>query len=147
MSPRSSETANTMVAIVQLANLVTRRLAPVLSRFRITPQQWGVLSVIVEAEELPTMAEISRQLMVSKQNITGMVTRLEALGLVKRAADPHDLRAVRIGLTRRGQQVADAVAPVYRRWIEAALGELSAGERKTLNKAVVRLLGDLAEQQ
>ena len=146
MPARSGENGNTIVGIVQLANLVTRRLAPVISRYKITPQQWGVLSAILESEGPPTMAEVSRQLKVSKQNITGMISRLESLGLIKRAADPQDLRAVRIQLTRRGHQVGEAVAPVYRRWIDTALGELSGSERKTLAKAVDRLVVSLSDE-
>jgi DNA-binding MarR family transcriptional regulator len=146
MASRNTQTADTIVGVIQLANLVTRRLAPLISRFKITPQQWGVLSAISEAEQPPTMAEISRQLRVSKQNITGMVSRLENLGLVKRAADPADLRALRIRLTRRGEQVAGSVAPVYRRWIESALSELSASERKTLARAVSSLAESLGSE-
>ena len=145
--PRSSpEVSRTVSGIVQLANLLTRRLAPVLGRYRITPQQWGVLSTVSEAGEQPTMAEISRNLMVSKQNITGMVSRLEALGLVRRAADPADLRAVRIALTRKGEGVVREVAPLYSRWIESSLAELSASERKTLSRAVDRLARKLNEE-
>lgn len=146
MPPRSGENGNTIVGIVQLANLVTRRLAPVISKYKITPQQWGVLSAIIEADTPPTMAEISRQLRVSKQNITGMISRLESLGLIRRSPDPDDLRAVRIHLSRRGQQVGEAVTPLYRRWIDTALGELSGTERKTLAKAVDRLIQSLATE-
>ena len=144
MPPRA-DAADPLVGIIQLANLLNRRLAPVISRYRITPQQWGVLSAIAEESSPPTMADVSRLLMVSKQNITGMVTRLESLGLIRRAADPDDLRAVRIHLTRKGQQVVGSVTPVYKRWIEKALADLPPNERKTLSRAVARLLAALAE--
>jgi DNA-binding MarR family transcriptional regulator len=146
MPLQKTDAPDPVVGIIQLANLLNRRLAPAISRYRITPQQWGVLSAIADESAPPTMAEVSRLLMVSKQNITGMITRLETLGLIRRAADPEDLRAVRIQLTRKGQQVVGSVTPIYRRWIDQALSDLSSGERKTLGRAVTRLITALSDE-
>ena len=86
--------------VVQLANLFTRRLAPVFEHAGVTPQQWAVLSVIGSAEAPMTLAAAARELLVSKQNMTGMIARLEQLGLAERSGDPNDLRSARVQLTR-----------------------------------------------
>ena len=93
-----------VAGVIQLANLFIRRLGPIFERSRITPQQWAILSVLA-GEASITQAGLARKLLVSKQNMTGMVLRLEQLGLAERSDDPNDLRSSRVQLTRRGRQV------------------------------------------
>jgi len=89
-----------IAGVIQLANLLTRRLAPIFAKARITPQQWAILSVLSRAEAPMSLASLARTMMVSKQNMTGMMTRLEQLGFAERADDPKDLRSSRVVLTR-----------------------------------------------
>jgi hypothetical protein len=44
-----------VAGVAQLANLLNRRLAPVLERAGITPQQWGVLTVIAATPDAMTL--------------------------------------------------------------------------------------------
>jgi DNA-binding MarR family transcriptional regulator len=122
--------------VMQLANLLTRRLAPVFEKAKITPQQWAVLSVVGESEDAIGLAAIARKLMVSKQNMTGMVARLEDLGLVERGEDPNDLRSQRVVLTRRGRGVVDKLRPAYAEF-------LAAVDEGGLARAIDRLIEDL----
>jgi DNA-binding MarR family transcriptional regulator len=124
----------------QLVNLLNRRLAPVLERAGVTPQQWGVLSVIAGAESAMTPAAAARELAVTKQNMTGMVERLEQLGLIERIADPSDLRSSRLGLTRRGRTVIDKVRPAYGEWLESVAPEKELRQTERLiNRLISRL--------
>lgn len=139
-----ADAETSVLGIIQLSNLFTRTLAPVLRRYRITPQQWSVLVAIAQFDSPPTMAEISRLLLVSKQNITGMITRLEALELIRRADDPEDLRASRIQLSRKGERIFGTVGPTYRKWLAQTFNGLSTGERRGLQKAINKLLEALS---
>src|SRR5260221_9617180 len=105
-----------VAGVIQLANLITRRLAPTFEKARITPQQWAIRLAIEEADEPMTLAGLARRMMVSKQNMTGMIARLEQLGLADRADDPHDLRSSRVQLTRRGRSVVEKFRPLYEQW-------------------------------
>ena len=126
----------------QLVNLLYRRLAPVLEKAGVTPQQWGVLSVIAGADSPLTPAAVARELAVTKQNMTGMVERLEELGLVERIADPTDLRSSRLQLTRRGRSTIDKVTPTYRNWLSAVA---PSGELRRVERAISRLIARLEE--
>ena len=111
-----------VTGVIQLANLLTRRLGPVFEKAKITPQQWSVLSAL-SAEEAPvTLVGLSRRLGVTKQNMTGMMSRLEQLGLAERNDDPQDLRSSRVQLTRRGKTLVEKLRPAYEEWI-ASIGE------------------------
>jgi MarR family transcriptional regulator, organic hydroperoxide resistance regulator len=131
------------LAIVQLANLVTRRLAPLFEEAGLTPQQWAVISLLDRSEDAMSLAEIARAMLVSKQNMTGMIARLEQLGVIAREGDPNDLRSSQVQLTRRGRNLVARLAPAYEEWIAALQGELSPADRRTLNAAVTKLIGKL----
>ena len=128
--------------VVQLANLLTRRLGPLFEKANITPQQWAVLTALAEAGQATTLAAIARTLLVSKQNMTGMIARLEQLGLVERNENPNDLRSARVQLTRRGRSVVDKLRPAYEKWVENA-GGVSDRDLQTLAKTVDRLIENL----
>jgi DNA-binding MarR family transcriptional regulator len=128
--------------VVQLANVLTRRLAPVFEKANITPQQWAVLTAVSDAGEPTTLAAVARVLLVSKQNMTGMIARLEQLGLVERNEDPNDLRSARVQLTRRGRSVVEKLRPAYENWVGNVAG-VSDRELQVLARTVDRLIEKL----
>lgn len=129
--------------VIQLANLLTRRLAPVFKKSRVTPQQWAVLSALGEWDGPTTLVALSRRLMVTKQNMTGMVARLEHLGLAERGDDPNDLRSSRVQLTRRGRALLDKVRPAYEQWVASLGTEIGERELQSLTRSVERLIAHL----
>ena len=114
-----------VAGVIQLGNLLTRRLAPVFEKARVTPQQWAILSVLHQSGSPMSLAALARSMMVSKQNMTGMMARLEQLGFAERADDPEDLRSSRVVLTRRGRSTVEKLRPAYEEWRETLLGDLS----------------------
>ena len=133
-----------VTSVIQLANLFTRRLGPVFEKSKITPQQWSVLAAMAAEETPATLVGLSRRLGVTKQNMTGMIARLEQLGLAERNDDPQDLRSSRVQLTRRGRGVVEKVRPAYESWI-ASVGDgaLSERELQALTRSVERLIDSL----
>ena len=132
-----------VAGVIQLANLLTRRLAPVFEKARLTPQQWAVLSVLARNDGPMSLAALARAMMVSKQNMTGMMVRLEQFGFAERADDPKDLRSSRVVLTRRGRTTVEKLRPAYEQWRDALGGEISerdlAAAAKTIEKLIERL--------
>ncbi|MGH9418945.1 MAG: MarR family transcriptional regulator, partial [Thermoanaerobaculia bacterium] len=108
-----------VAGVIQLANLLTRRLAPVFEKARLTPQQWAILSVLAASDSPMSLASLARAMMVSKQNMTGMMARLEQLGFAERTGDPEDLRSSRVVLTRRGRGAIEKLRPAYEQWRDA----------------------------
>jgi DNA-binding MarR family transcriptional regulator len=134
-----------VAGVIQLANLLTRRLAPVFEKARITPQQWAILSVLSRTAAPMSLASLARTMMVSKQNMTGMMTRLEQLGLAERADDPKDLRSSRVVLTRRGRATIEKLRPAYKQWRDALGGELSERDLATATKTIETLIERLSD--
>ena len=58
-----------------------------------------------------TMGQLSRRLMVSNGNVTGLIDRLVGEGLVIREPDPQDRRIQRVALTKSGTAAFAKMAP------------------------------------
>jgi DNA-binding MarR family transcriptional regulator len=129
-----------VTGVIQLANLLMRHLAPVFERAGVTPQQWAILAAIAGTEEPLTLAGLARTMLVSKQNMTGMVARLEELGLVERQADPHDLRSSRLVLTRRGRSTVEKLRPAYDAWQRDLTSDVADRDVAALTRTVDRLI-------
>jgi DNA-binding MarR family transcriptional regulator len=132
--------------VVQLANLLNKRLAPLFERSGVTPQQWAVLSVLSEEESPVTLVALARRLAVTKQNMTGMMARLEQLGVTERQEDPNDLRSSRVSLTRRGRNLVEKLRPAYEEWLKSVgEGKVSERDMQLLARTVNRLIEALEE--
>ena len=137
-----------VAGVVQLANLLTRKLAPLFERAGVTPQQWAVLSVLDQSEAPMSLAGVGRVMLVSKQNMTGMIARLEQLGLAERGGDPNDLRSSRVQLTRRGRSIVEKLRPAYEQWLAAiGGGTLSHRDLQALARSVNRLIDAIETEE
>ncbi len=84
----------------------------------LTLPQFDVLVQLHRHPEGMTSRQLTRELLVTAGNVTGLVDRLEALGLVERRPVPEDRRAMRVALTGRGRRVARRAIPRHRRDVE-----------------------------
>ena len=75
---------------------------------------------------------LSRRLMVSNGNVTGIVDRLVVEDLVARRAEASDRRSQRVRLTVAGKRAFDAMTPVHEAWIEDALASLNPTDKTHL---------------
>jgi DNA-binding MarR family transcriptional regulator len=67
----------------------------------LSPMQLHALSVLQPGEEVP-MSALAEQLVCDASNVTGIVDRLEARGLIERRTDPRDRRVKMLALTGEG---------------------------------------------
>ncbi|MFI5183191.1 MAG: MarR family winged helix-turn-helix transcriptional regulator [Vicinamibacteria bacterium] len=106
----------------------------------LTLPQFDVLAQLARREDGMTHGELTRELLVTAGNVTGIVDRLEALGLVERCPVPGDRRAVRVCLTRRGRNVTGRALPRHKKDVTALLEGVSPGDLARLRD----LLGTVA---
>ena len=91
-----------------------------------------------------SMSELSRRLMVTGGNVTGLTDQLVAEGLVVRREDRSDRRVFTVSLTPKGRRQFDAMAAEHERWIVEWLSGIPAGEREALYDLLGRLKPALA---
>jgi DNA-binding MarR family transcriptional regulator len=102
------------------------------TRFATTLPRFDLMAQLERAPQGLRMSELSGRLMVTGGNVTGLVDSLEADGLVVRAADGADRRALRVKLTREGRRVFRAMATEHERWIIQLFAGLSARDARSL---------------
>ncbi len=79
------------------------------------------------------MSEVSRFLMVSNGNVTGIVSRLVGDGLVIRAQRRDDRRTSIVRLTEKGRDRFEEMAAAHESWIDELLGGMTPEEADELS--------------
>ena len=99
-----------------------------------------------EPDRRMNMTELSRRLMVSGGNVTGLTDRLVADGLVKREQDSSDRRVQIIVLTDDGYERFIQVALEHEKWIGELFEDLSPDQMRVLNQTLGQLKQSLEEK-
>jgi DNA-binding MarR family transcriptional regulator len=101
---RSSRAAEAWALLFDLLMRQRTRLPGLAAEFELSEPQCHVLRSIEPGAEAP-MRRLVERLRCDASNVTGIVDRLEARGLVERTACPHDRRVRMVRLTPRGAQM------------------------------------------
>ena len=112
------------------------------TEFGSTLPRFDVMSALSRYDHGIKMSELSRLLMVSNGNVTGIVERLAEEGLLLREADPEDRRAARVKLTQQGIEEFDRQAIEHQRWLNECLAGISAKESATITALLTQATGD-----
>lgn len=100
----------------------------------LTLPQFEVLAELARAGSRGrTFVELSRLLLVTSGNLTGIVDRLEVLGLARRRRDRTDRRVIWVALTARGRHLMRRLLPRHAVELSSALAGLPRGHLKRLN--------------
>ncbi|WP_239024284.1 MarR family winged helix-turn-helix transcriptional regulator [Ramlibacter humi] len=117
--------------LYQCANMLHKTGTRAIEEEGLTTQQWAVLGALSRPQAGAGMklGELARYLMVSRQNLAGVVGRLERDGRVESAADPMDGRSRLIRMTTAGRQVWQRKAlPKIHGFYEQALDGFSTND-------------------
>ncbi|HSZ93822.1 MAG TPA: MarR family transcriptional regulator [Acetobacteraceae bacterium] len=142
---RTAAALDAYVKLLRAGRSVLARVEPRLAAAGLTPTQFGVLEAILHKGPL-SQRELSRKVLTSAGNMTDLVDKLEARGLVRRARQKSDRRAVHVELTPAG---SDLIEPLFARHagdITAAMSALSGEEMRQLSD-LLRRLGRAAESE
>lgn len=117
--------------LYQCTNLLHKTGSRAVESEGLTTQQWAVLGALSrpEAEGGMSVNDLARYLMVSRQNLSGVIGRMERDGHICRAHDERDRRSRLIRMTDSGRIVWQTKAqPKIRSYYEEALDEFSLGD-------------------
>lgn len=120
---------------------VRRRLR---QEFNTTLPRFDVLAQLDRSATGLTMGELSSRLMVSNGNITGLIDRLVAEGLVERASRPEDRRTVRVTLTDKGRESFQRMTPEHASWIDSLFDGMNRQDKTRLYELLARLKASTA---
>jgi DNA-binding MarR family transcriptional regulator len=107
--------------------------------FNTTLPRFDLLAQLERAPQGMTLGDLSRRMMVTNGNVTGLVERLVQLGFVVRTPLPTDRRVQIVKLTQKGRTHFDRMANAHKDWIAELFSELSAREIEDLLRALGKL--------
>jgi len=110
--------------------------------FGLTRSQWIVIARVHRRPGL-SQSEIADLLEIEKAPAGRLIERMEAKGWLERRDDANDRRANRLYLTPEAEHLHAAIWPIAETTVDAALGELSADERRRLTKIMTRVKATL----
>lgn len=93
-----------MFSLLNAARALELRLEETLSSTGLSGAKLAALTKLAQAEEPLSLTELAARLTCVRSNITQLVDRLEADGLVRRVDDPRDRRSIRAELTPLGRE-------------------------------------------
>lgn len=127
--PASKESLRLWLRILKVQRTVEAELRERLRKgFGTTLPRFDVMSALYRFRDGMKMSELSRALMVSNGNVTGIVDRLTEDGLALRVAVPGDRRAAMVRLTQRGAEEFERQAAAHEVWVHDILGGLEGEE-------------------
>jgi len=96
---------NITLDFIRISNLLSRYGAKMVADVGLNSiQQWVILRTIIEKGEI-SIGELKEETLVTKQNMTGMINRLQQSNLVALFPDPEDKRRTRVKITEEGNRV------------------------------------------
>ena len=124
------------IALVHAAHRVEARLEEALAGVGLSIAKFEALSVLVSQDRPISLSQLAEKLTCVRSNVTQLVDRLEADGLVKRADDPADRRAVRAEVTALGRKRQAAGTPVVNAVLRDVANKLAVVDSQKLKRAL-----------
>lgn len=141
-SPEGAQEQIALRAWVRILTVHKRALAAIRDdlEHEMTLPRFDLLANLVRSDG-QTLASLSRSMLVTAGNLTGLVDRAARDGMVERRADPEDRRAWRVHLTPKGQRVFREVERRHAARVARLFSPLSHADLE----ALVRLLDRIRE--
>jgi DNA-binding MarR family transcriptional regulator len=113
------------------------------TEFGITLPRFDLMAQLERHPEGLRMGELSKRMMVTGGNVTGITDQLEQENLVVRVPDPKDGRAFSVKLTPAGRTAFAQMAEVHESWIAELLQEISQEDKGQLIELLSQMKGHL----
>lgn len=132
--------------LYQCANMLHKTGTRAIEEEGLTTQQWAVLGALSRplVPDGMKLGDLARYLMVSRQNLAGVIGRLERAGHVLSAADPSDRRSRLIQMTDSGRIVwIQQAQPKIYDYYEQALKDFSTNDMVHTVHYLLKILGNM----
>ena len=134
--------------LYQCANMLHKTGTKAVESEGLTTQQWAVLGALSrpDTQNGISMGDLARFLMVSRQNLSGLISRMERDGHVRSDPDGRDRRSRLVTMTESGRQVwLEQAVPKIRVFYEQALEGFSNSDLTHTVHYLLKLLDNMKE--
>ena len=140
MTPKSTVPGPRYQALLQLlrtADTLWNASRVFFVRWNLSPSQFNVLNLLYDQPKGCSQIELGRLLVMHRSNVTGLIDRLEARGLVCRRDSSTDRRAFKVMLTPKGKKLIRQIQPHYHKAAEEVWSSLPL---KRANQLITELM-------
>jgi DNA-binding MarR family transcriptional regulator len=130
--------------VTLITNEVRRRLR---DQFDITLPQFDMLAQLDREPAGLRLGELSRRMMVTNGNTTGLLDRLVADGLVVREIAPADRRVTYARLTAKGRTKFRRYAKAHESWVRELLADVDPEAKARLVTELARVKASVARRR
>mgnify|MGYP001030495013 FL=1 len=109
------------------------------TEYETTLPRFDLMAQLLRVPEGMKMSELSRHMMVTNGNITGITDQLEKEGMVERNKVATDRRSSIIKLTAKGKRTFRKMAESHEQWIQGVMAGMSEKSKKNLFEALGEL--------
>ncbi len=124
-------------------NHVRKSLA---AQFKTTLPRFDLMAQLERFPDGLQMGELSRRMLVTGGNVTGIVDQLEGAGLLVRTEDPTDRRVYLVKLTKEGRRLFGQMAVEHESWIVKLFSGIPKREQRLLNESLTHLRKQLTRE-
>jgi DNA-binding MarR family transcriptional regulator len=128
-----------LFAVLHTSGVLETRVESKLSDVGLSIAKLAALHVLAKAGESLPLGQLAERLSCVKSNVTQLVDRLEADGLVSRAADPNDRRSRLAVLTAAGRKAYAKGTEIQSQAEKELFSALSTEESKRLHELLAKL--------
>lgn len=132
--------------LYQCANMLHKTGSRAVEQEGLTTQQWAVLGALSrpQAEGGMSISDLAKYLMVSRQNLSGLLNRMERVGHVAVIPDGRDRRSRLVTMTSSGREVWNVHAlPKIRGYYDQILGDFSINDVSHTLHYLLKLLNNM----
>jgi DNA-binding MarR family transcriptional regulator len=132
--PFSDPTEEAALILLRTADRLEYRCGQLFRQHGLTNSQYNVLRILRgEGEPLPSL-EIGRRMLQPVPAMTGLIDRLQKLGLVDRQRIPMDRRQILVGLTEQGSTLVANIDEPLKALMSEMFGNLSPEDLQQLTQ-------------
>jgi DNA-binding MarR family transcriptional regulator len=142
------ESLRLWLRLLTCTHLIETQVRKALAKeFKTTLPRFDLMAQLERAPQGLQMGELSRRMLVTGGNVTGIVDQLERSGLLVRTEDPADRRAYRVKLTKEGRRLFAQMAAEHETWIVKLFSGIPKREQRALTESLTRLRGQLTREK
>lgn len=130
-----------IMALVRAAEQYKKESGAIFKQYGLTFSQYNALRVLdASSGGQNTISNVSRTMLVSGANMTGVAKRLEKNGFLYRKSDPKDERVTLLVISDKGRKTLEAIAHAKNRFVEAYLSGYSEEEKAVFFSMLKRII-------
>jgi DNA-binding MarR family transcriptional regulator len=134
---RQQEEVRLWLRLLSLTNIIEGEVRQQLRRrFDVTLPRFDVMAQLARSPDGMSLSQLSKRMMVSNGNVTGLVETLVASGHVERRTDSEDKRARVVRLTPLGRRFFSRMAAEHKTWLSQMLREVSGADLAALTRLI-----------